>query len=326
MKPECSVVVRAYNEEKHIGKLFAGIRQQTLKNIQVILVDSGSTDQTVDIARQYDIQVVHIDPKSFTFGRSLNLGISHAEADILVFASAHVYPVYPDWLEHMVSPFSDGTTAVCYGKQRGTKDSKFSEQQVFYHWFPETSRLQEENPFCNNANAAIRHSLWLEHPYDETIPALEDLAWAKWAMQKGYKVHYSAEAEIVHIHHETWKGVYNRYRREGMAFKQIYPESHFSYGDLYRLLRANILADLKAASLQRQTSKQFLPILRFRWMQFWGTYQGYRQSSHALNWQMKRTFYYPNADLNGQDSQSHRISPIEYMEDGKKIQPEGEEK
>ena len=61
-------------------------------------------------------------------------------------------------------------------------------------------------------------------------------------------------------------------------------------------------------------------------MQFWGTYQGYRQSSHALNWQMKRTFYYPNADLNGQDSQSHRISPIEYMEDGKKIQPEGEEK
>ena len=41
---------------------------------------------------------------------------------------------------------------------------------------------------------------------------------------------------------------------------------------------------------------------------------------------MKRTFYYPNADLNGQDSQSHRISPIEYMEDGKKIQPEGEEK
>jgi len=156
MKPDCSVVVRAYNEEKHIGKLFAGIRMQTIKNIQVIQVDSGSTDHTVDIARQYDVQVVHIDPKAFTFGRSLNLGISHADADILIFASAHVYPVYPDWLEKLVSPFSDSKTAVCYGKQRGTNDSKCAEQEVFYLWFPDTSRVQGENPFCNNANAAVR--------------------------------------------------------------------------------------------------------------------------------------------------------------------------
>ncbi len=326
MKPVCSVVVRAYNEEKHIGKLFAGIRQQTLTDIQVILVDSGSTDRTVEIARQYGVEVVHIDPKEFTFGRSLNKGISHAEADILIFASAHVYPVYPDWLEHMVSPFSDSKVAVCYGKQRGTENSKFSEQQVFHHWFPEVSQLQEENPFCNNANAAIRRSLWLEHPYDETIPALEDLAWAKWAMQKGYKVYYSAEAEIVHIHHETWKGVYNRYRREGMAFKQIYPEAHFSIGDLYRLLRANFLADLKAARAQRIVFRQLLPILRFRWMQFWGTYQGYRQSSHALNWQMKRTFYYPNAELNGDNQPNHRITPIQYQDEKHKTQQEGEGK
>jgi len=315
MKPVCSVVVRAYNEEKHISKLFAGIRQQTLTDVQVILVDSGSTDRTVEIAQKFDVEVVSIDPKEFTFGRSLNKGISHAKADILVFASAHVYPVYPDWLEYMVSPFSDSRVAVCYGKQRGTKDSKFSEQQVFYHWFPENSQLQEENPFCNNANAAIRRSLWLEHPYDETIPALEDLAWAKWAMQRGFKVHYSAEAEIVHIHHESWKGVYNRYRREGMAFKQIYPEAHFSIGDLYRLLRANILADLKAARAQQVVSRQLLPILRFRMMQFWGTYQGYRQSRHVLNWQMKRTFYYPNTELNGINQPNHRITPIQYQDE-----------
>lgn len=326
MNPVCSVVVRAYNEEKHIGKLFAGIRQQTLMDVQVILVDSGSTDRTVEIARQFDVEIVHIDPKEFTFGRSLNKGISHAIADILVFASAHVYPVYPDWLEHMVSPFKDSRVAVCYGKQRGTENSKFSEQQVFYHWFPETSQVQEENPFCNNANAAIRRSLWQEHPYDENIPALEDLAWANWAMKKGYSVYYSAEAEIVHIHHESWKGVYNRYRREGMAFKQIYPEAHFSIGDLYRLLRANTLADIKAARAQHVVFRQLLPILRFRWMQFWGTYQGYRQSRHALNWQMKRTFYYPNAELNGVNQSNHRITPIQYQDEEHGRKQEGERK
>ncbi len=107
MKPDCSIIIRAYNEEKHIGKLLAGIREQSLKNIQIILVNSGSTDRTIEIANQFDVQVVHIAPQEFSFGRSLNTGISHATADILVFASAHVYPVYPDWLEHLIAPFSE---------------------------------------------------------------------------------------------------------------------------------------------------------------------------------------------------------------------------
>ena len=56
MKPVCSIIVRAYNEEKHIGKLFAGIRQQTLTDVQGILGDSGSTYRTVEIARQYGVE------------------------------------------------------------------------------------------------------------------------------------------------------------------------------------------------------------------------------------------------------------------------------
>ncbi len=315
MKPDCSVIVRAYNEEQHIGKLFAGIRQQTMKNIQVILVDSGSTDRTVEIAHEFEVQVVNIAPHEFTFGRSLNLGISHADADVLVFASAHIYPVYPDWLESLTAPFMDKQVAVCYGKQRGTRDSKFSEQQIFQHWFSDTSKLVQNNPFCNNANAAIRKSVWEKHSYDESIPALEDLAWAKWAQENGYQVSYSAEAEIIHIHHETWKGVYNRYRREGMAFKQIYPEAHFSRGDLVRLFVANVTSDIKAARLQKQAVYQFLPILYFRWMQFWGTYQGYRQSAQFLTWHLKRAFYYPNARLDNKVEQNYRVMPIQYNEE-----------
>ena len=45
----CSIVIRAYNEEKHIGRLLEGIKQQTLKDVEIILVDSGSTDRTLAI-------------------------------------------------------------------------------------------------------------------------------------------------------------------------------------------------------------------------------------------------------------------------------------
>ena len=78
---KCSVVVRAYNEGKNIGRLFTGIQQQTLEDVEVILVDSGSTDDTVPIAEKYGVKVVHINPEEFTFGRSLNRGIQAARGE-----------------------------------------------------------------------------------------------------------------------------------------------------------------------------------------------------------------------------------------------------
>ena len=68
----CSIVIRAYNEEKHIGRLLEGIRHQTLKDVEIILVDSGSTDSTITIAESFDARIIHIRSEEFTFGRSLN--------------------------------------------------------------------------------------------------------------------------------------------------------------------------------------------------------------------------------------------------------------
>jgi rhamnosyltransferase len=295
MTPTCSIVIRAYNEEQHIGRLLTGVSQQTLQDVQIILVDSGSTDGTVSTASHFPVQVVQIRPQDFTFGRSLNMGIAAAEAPLVVIASAHVYPVYPDWLEHLLAPFENSQVALTYGKQRGGKTSKFSEHQIFTHWFPDGSERRQNHPFCNNANAAIRRELWKQHAYNETLPGLEDLAWARWAHEQGYAITYVAEAEVVHVHDETWRGIFNRYRREGMAFKQIYPQETFHLGDLARLFFTNVASDLQAAS--RSGSRGVLgSVLRFRWNQFWGTYQGYRQSG-PLTRQLKEAFYYPRSTI-----------------------------
>jgi cellulose synthase/poly-beta-1,6-N-acetylglucosamine synthase-like glycosyltransferase len=69
------LVVRAFNEERHIERLLEGVRHQTVRDVEVILVDSGSTDATAAIAAQYRAKVVHIPPAEFTFGRSLNRGL-----------------------------------------------------------------------------------------------------------------------------------------------------------------------------------------------------------------------------------------------------------
>ena len=312
-QPVCSIVIRAYNEEKHIARLLTGILEQTVKDVQIILVDSGSQDDTVAIASRFPVDIVHIQPQDFTFGRSLNLGIAAAKAERVVMASAHVYPIYPDWLEKLLEPFADPQIGLSYGKQRGGETSKYSEHQVFRSWFPDQSTPRQTHPFCNNANAAIRRSLWQQHPYDELLTGLEDLAWARWLLTQGQLLAYTAEAEIIHVHNETWRGVYNRYRRESMAFKQIYPHETFHFTDFIRLWLSNVWSDWRAASSEHVLGKEWANIMRFRAMQFWGTYQGYRRSG-PLTWKLKQTFYYPATALEKPESKPRNIEPIRYHE------------
>ena len=115
---DCSIVIRAYNEGRHIGRLLEGIQQQTVRNVEIILVDSGSSDDTLAIASKYCAQIVQIKPQDFTFGRSLNLGLQAASHELVVIASAHVYPIYPDWLERLLEPFENQSVGLTYGKQR----------------------------------------------------------------------------------------------------------------------------------------------------------------------------------------------------------------
>lgn len=309
----CSIVIRAYNEANHIGRLLEGIRQQTVRDVEIVLVDSGSTDRTVEVAGSFGARVVHIPSAEFTFGRSLNRGLQAATGPLIVIASAHVYPVYPDWLETLLRPFEDERVALTYGKQRGPATANFSEQQIYHQWYPDASQARQATAFCNNANAAIRRRLWEENPYDETLTGLEDLAWGKWAREQGYEIAYVAEAEVIHVHNETPQGVFNRYRREGMAFKRIHPEAHFNVYDFLRLTAMNILSDLWHAARQRVLWKHVKAIFWFRFMQFHGTRQGYRESG-LLTPQLREMFYYARERATKEDV-SRDVEPIRYNGD-----------
>jgi rhamnosyltransferase len=288
----CSIVIRAFSEGKNIGRLLRGLKGQTLQNVEVILVDSGSTDATLRIAGQHSVKILHISREEFSFGRSLNIGCAAARGEFIVAASAHVYPIYNDWLEKLLSPFSHPHVALTYGKQRGTGSTKYSEHQVFAKWFPEHSNFWQKHPFCNNANAAIRRCLWEKLPYDETLTGLEDLDWAKRAMRLGRGIAYAAEAVVAHRHDETPLRIFNRYRRESIAYRRIFPEERFGFTDFIRLLLLNVASDYYHAACDRVLAANLISIPMFRFMQFWGTYCGAVQTE-SLDSRLRRTFYYP---------------------------------
>lgn len=328
--PLASIVIRCYNEADHIVKLLHGLSEQELDDFEIVLVDSGSTDGTLEIAEEFGVdKITHIAPENFSFGRALNRGCSASEGDFCVIASAHVYPKRTDWLDCLLEMFDEnGDVALVYGKQRGNEVTTFSENQIFKQWFPDHDIERQDHPFCNNANAAIRREIWEDYPYNERLTGLEDVDWAKRVQEAGYEVAYSADAEIIHVHDETAKQIFNRYRREAYAHKQIMPDLRFSFFDFLRLSTKNILADYRAAIASRDFASHLFEIPKFRFLQFLGTYRGFAREG-PISRKLYQRFYYPDRDnyppsesiddTEMEDSGASDVTEIEYPEDDEQL-------
>lgn len=287
-----SVIVRALNEGDHIGRLLRGFEQQTLKPHEIIVVDSGSTDDTVAIAEAAGCVIVHISKAEFSFGRALNKGCAAASGEILLFASAHVYPVYDTYVEQLTSAFDREGVAVAYGRQVGDERTKFSEARVMLKWFPAENIWDQGHPFSNNANAAVLRSLWQESPYDENLTGLEDLDFGRKALSAGYKISYVADAPVVHVHEETWNTTRNRYRREAIAYARIVEGSKMSLPRAVLLALSNIAGDCSDAIKAGRLRRNIFSIPLFRSAQFIGAWEGFRTPDHVSAKLLER-FYYP---------------------------------
>ena len=132
--------------------------------------------------------------------------------------SAHTLPIDEEWLGTLIAPLRDVSTAMSYGRQLGWSSSKYSEIQDLGRTFGVRRRVQKPpHFFAHNANSAIRKDLWEQHPFDETLPGLEDIEWAKYWMVRDYQVVYEPAAALHHIHEESWRQVRRRYYREALA-------------------------------------------------------------------------------------------------------------
>lgn len=288
-----SVVVRTYNEQKYIGELLNNISNQTSNHtIEMVIVDSGSTDSTLEIVSKFNTVLVHIKKEDFTFGRSLNYGCDAAGGDFLVFISGHCLPVDENWIDELVAPFDDVKIAMTYGRQIGVAKTKFSEHQIFQKYFPDIDRIPQDGFFANNANSAIRKDLWQQEPFNEGLTGLEDMYWSKEMWNRGFKIAYCSKAAVYHIHEESWRQVKMRYEREAIALQRILPEVHLSFFDFMRYVFVGIFSDMAKALDERILIKNIKSIVLFRICQFYGAYKG-NHEHRKLSRNKKEKYFYP---------------------------------
>jgi rhamnosyltransferase len=216
-----SVVIRAKNEARWIGESLDAVFGQRLDgDFEVVLVDSGSTDGTLEIVRRFPSHLIEIAPESFTYGRALNIGIEAARGEFIASISAHSTPADDTWLGNLLEPFGDPSVAGVYGRQLPRDNATLMELlgMRLSGVMDDRARRHTRNPMFSNANGAYRRALCLATAFDEEVWGAEDLAWARAMLRVGYEISYQPTAAVYHSHGEPFLRHVRRTLRDQPTF------------------------------------------------------------------------------------------------------------
>jgi rhamnosyltransferase len=199
--PRVAAVIRTLNEAALIGRCLETLRAQAGGFcLEPLVIDSGSSDGTVEIARRHGAAIIEIPPHEFHFSKTLNLGIERVSAELVVVLSAHAIPTDTKWLATLAAHFSDPRLAGVCCRQVPWPGSDWHEALRLARTFGERGLVFSDpaDPAVvfSNAASCIRRSVWQRHPF--TLPAAEDLDWARRVIGDGWRVAYEPRVAVFH--------------------------------------------------------------------------------------------------------------------------------
>jgi rhamnosyltransferase len=211
-----SIVIRAKNEERYIAEVLSAVlAQDDQEEFEIIVIDSGSTDRTKELAQRFRVRLTEIEPDRFSFGSALNLGVQLAHGRIIVNLSAHCTPTTHAWLRQLVQPLRSNPALVAtYGRQEPRKGVNPFEEAGLHVAFP-SDRTQPPRALFSNANCAVWRTALVSNPFDETLTFSEDLVWR---MQfEPDHILYVPGASVYHSHPINFRYWAQRFEDDGVA-------------------------------------------------------------------------------------------------------------
>jgi glycosyltransferase involved in cell wall biosynthesis len=205
------VIVRAKDEAATIEQTLASLRGQSVE-AEIIVVDSGSTDETTEIARRYCDRLIELRPDEFSYGRALNVGARAARAPVHFALSAHCPLPRPDWIERSLAHYERSDVAATGGVRMLPNAQPL--RDVFYQDLGH-ARAHPYWGFSNHASS-WRASVWREISFDETLDASEDREWSWRVLAAGWVIAFDP-ALWVDLRHRWRPGIreiYGRHKRE----------------------------------------------------------------------------------------------------------------
>lgn len=221
-----SIIIRTYNEEKWIKEVMKSIYNQCYKNFEVIVVDSGSTDSTLEICNEFDCKIVNINKSDFNYSYASNIGAKHSNGDVLCYLSGHSVIKNDNYLEIANKLFGDIKVGGVYGDVIALPDGSLIEK-IFHYLGSKKSKLEGrvyENSIhpgiLSCSNAMIRKSIWENNEFKEELGhGGEDVLMAYFILNEGYKIVKDPDILVKHSHGNSlikfinefkgWRRMYN---------------------------------------------------------------------------------------------------------------------
>ena len=247
-KPLVNIIIRTFNEEDWIRSCLETILNQKYSNYIITVVDSGSTDATLNIVKEYsNIKIKKL--KNYLPGKAINLGMKNQpkNTNYVMLISAHCLLVGKNCIENYVNFLeSNPEVAGAYGRQMPLSFTSPDDARDLLNTFGVEGRIQSKDTFFHNANSMLRMATLKKIKIDKTVKHIEDRLWAKEAIAGGWKIAYTPEISVYHYHGLHQHGKYKSFRAEGVTklLKQ-FADLKFShnYEEIYcrKLLCPNLI-------------------------------------------------------------------------------------
>ena len=212
-----SVIIRNRNEERYIGYCIQSLVDFLGDNVEIVLVDNESTDDSIRIVNTFDylnIKKVDISKNNYTPGRALNLGLENCTNDYIFVISAHceIVKLNPN---EVIEELSSTDVVAIWGKQVPLWNGKRITPRYIWSNFTDKSTVNyfcenEDRYFLHNGCAFYNKHDLIDYPFGEHHSGKEDRFWVNDMIGRDNKVVYNSD--IVVNHHytgdgATWLGV-----------------------------------------------------------------------------------------------------------------------
>lgn len=223
-----SIVIPVKDGGDDLRRLLDAIARQDLdEEVEVVVVDSGSTDGSRELALQHGARVHEIAPEEFNHGATRNLGAKLAEGEIVVFTVDDALPMGDRWLPELVEPLhSEPDLAATYSRQIPGEDAPPGQRTyIEFRYGPEPRIQRASDPaeltpsltLFSNVSSAVRRDVIDANPFRTDLITAEDLEWCGRVLLNGHAIAYVPESVVRHSHRFTLVNWFQRYFDQGMA-------------------------------------------------------------------------------------------------------------
>lgn len=271
-----AVIMRSRNAADVIGGTLKALFSQTFSAFSLHLVDSSSTDETLEIARRFPVAITVLPAEDYFPGKVLNGVIEGISADLIVFLNSDAELLHPDSLTLLLAAFHDPAVQAAFGRQIPREGAATWVRRDYEVAFPPQAPAPSWMPL-SLCFSAMRRSAWEKHPFYTAAWGSEDVEWGVWARLNGGEIRYVPGAVCLHSHNYTLRQLYGRKFIEGEADAFIY-QTPYSFARMMKESIKAILRDIPFHLRLGDFKGAFLSLLR-RPVSYWGYYSGHRWGS-----------------------------------------------